>query len=58
MVTLAGVSIAVVIVLIYANPEESETMRSNTLATVALIAQPFLLAGGSIAMRKMRKMPE
>ena len=25
---------------------------------VALIAQPFLLAGGDIAMRKMRKMPE
>jgi len=25
---------------------------------VALISQPFLLAGGDIAMRKMRKMPE
>ena len=25
---------------------------------VALIAQPFLLAGGDIAMRQMRKMPE
>ena len=25
---------------------------------IALLAQPFLLAGGDIAMRKMRKMPE
>lgn len=33
-------------------------MQSNPWAMVALIAQPFLLAGGDIAMRKMRKMPE
>ena len=33
-------------------------MKSNPLALVALISQPFLLAGGDIAMRKMRKMPE
>lgn len=33
-------------------------MHANPWALVALISQPFLLAGGSIAMRKMRKMPE
>jgi len=33
-------------------------MQSAPWALIALIAQPFLLAGGDIAMRKMRKMPE
>ena len=33
-------------------------MKSNPWALIALLAQPVLLAGGSIAMRKMRKMPE
>lgn len=33
-------------------------MRANPWALIALIAQPFLLAGGAIAMRKMRTMPE
>ena len=33
-------------------------MESNPWAMIALISQPILLAGGDIAMRKMKKMPE
>jgi len=57
-VTLAGVFVAVMLVVLFANPEQSATMHANPWALVALISQPVLLAGGSIAMRKMRKMPE
>lgn len=58
MVTLAGVFVAVMLVIIFASEEQSATMHANPWALIALISQPFLLAGGSIAMRKMRKMPE
>lgn len=33
-------------------------MVANTGALIALIAQPFLLAGGESILRKLRKMPE
>ena len=42
-------------VLFGANGEEAEAMGSNTLAVVALCSQPFLLAGGMISNRKMKK---
>ena len=58
VMTLTGVFISVILVIVYSNPEEAETMKSNPWALIALISQPVLLAGGSIAMRKMRKMPE
>ena len=58
VVTLAGVFVSVVLVIAYSNPEEASTMKANPWALIALISQPVLLAGGSIAMRKMRKMPE
>lgn len=57
-ITLACVFIAVMLVIAFADGEEANTMKTNPWALIALVSQPFLLAGGSIAMRKMRKMPE
>ena len=56
VVCMSAVFIAVFLVI--AGGSGSDNSDSNTLALVALVAQPFLLAGGDIAMRKMRKMPE
>lgn len=50
--------IAVFLVIFGAEGTQQESMKTVPWAMVALIAQPFLLAGGDIAMRQMRKMPE
>jgi len=50
------VVLACVMMIIFgATGDEAEAMNNNTLAVVALYAQPFLLAGGMIAARKMKK---
>jgi len=51
-------AVFIAVFLVIAGGSGSDNSDSNTLALVALVAQPFLLAGGDIAMRKMRKMPE
>ena len=56
--TIASVAIVlscVMMVLFGAKGEEAEAMGTNVFAVVALCAQPFLLAGGMIANRKMKK---
>lgn len=55
---LVFVFISVCLVILGAEGEESSTMSSNPLALMALISQPVLLAGGAVAMRQMKKMPE
>jgi len=57
-VSLGAVIGCVGLVIFGADGEEKSAMQTNTLATIALIAQPMLLAGGTITMRQMRKMPE
>ena len=58
VVCMSAVFVAVFLVIFGGAASSEESTDSNTLAMVALVAQPFLLAGGDIAMRKMRKMPE
>lgn len=58
VVCMSAVFIAVFLVIFGSKGSQQEAMQSNPWAMVALVAQPFLLAGGDIAMRKMRKMPE
>ena len=58
VVCMSAVFIAVFLVIFGSEGSQGESMQTNPWAMVALIAQPFLLAGGDIAMRKMRKMPE
>lgn len=55
---LLAVFVAVLLVILGAEGEESSTMSANPLAVVALIMQPILLAAGAVAMRQMRKLPE
>lgn len=43
------------LIIFGAQGEEKAAMHANTLAVVALCAQPLLLAGGMIASRKMKK---
>jgi len=45
---------AVMLVILGAKGEEKETMQTNWVAMFCLISQPFMLAGGVIAMRKMK----
>ena len=47
---------AVVLVILGAQGKERETMQSDWVAVSCLIIQPFMLAGGVIAMRRMKKM--
>ena len=58
VICMSAVFIAVFLVIFGSEGSQQESMQNNAWAMVALIAQPFLLAGGDIAMRKMRKMPE
>ena len=58
VIALSAVFIAVFLVIFGSEGGQEASMQSNPLAMVALVSQPFLLAGGDIAMRKMRKMPE
>lgn len=56
--TIAAVLIVlscVFMIIFGATGAEAEAMESNTFALIALCAQPFLLAGGMIASRKMKK---
>ena len=55
MFSVAIVLSCVIMVLFGAKGDEAEAKDTNILATVALCAQPFLLAGGMIANRKMKK---
>ena len=55
MFSIAIVLSCVMMVLFGANGEEAEAMSTNTLAVVALCSQPFLLAGGMISNRAMKK---
>ena len=57
-VSLGAVIGCVALVIFGAQGEDKSAMQTNMLATIALIAQPVLLAGGNITMRQMRKMPE
>ena len=58
VVMMSGVFIAVFLVIFGSEGSQQNSMHSNPWAMVALISQPFLLAGGDVAMRRMRKMPE
>ena len=58
VVMMSGVFIAVFLVIFGSEGSQEKSMQSNPWAMVALISQPFLLAGGDVAMRRMRKMPE
>ena len=58
VVCMSAVFIAVFLVIFGSSGSQETSMQSNPLAMVSLIAQPFLLAGGDISMRKMKKMPE
>lgn len=58
VVMMSGVFIAVFLVIFGSEGGQAKSMHSNPWAMVALISQPFLLAGGDVAMRRMRKMPE
>ena len=55
MFSIAIVLSCVMMVVFGANGEEAEAMSSNILAVIALCSQPFLLAGGMIANRAMKK---
>ena len=55
MFSVAIVLSCVMMVLFGAKGDEAEALGTNILAVVALCAQPFLLAGGMIANRKMKK---
>jgi drug/metabolite transporter (DMT)-like permease len=50
-VALVAVFVSVLMVILGAKGEESETMGANPLALIALISQPILLAAGCVAMR-------
>jgi drug/metabolite transporter (DMT)-like permease len=58
VVCMSAVFIAVFLVIFGSSGSQQTSMESNPWAMVSLIAQPFLLAGGDISMRKMKKMPE
>ena len=58
VIMLGGVFIAVLLVIVFADGDDAASMKTNPWALVALLSQPVLLAGGTIAMRKMRKIPE
>lgn len=49
------VLLCVMMIIFGATGVEADAMSSNTLAVIALCCQPFLLAGGMIAARKMKK---
>ena len=51
---------AVLLVIFGTNSDSASggAMEANTGAFIALIAQPFLLAGGESILRRLRKMPE
>jgi len=55
---MSAIFIAVFLIIFGSEGAQGDSMHTNPLAMIALISQPFLLAGGDIAMRKMRKMPE
>ncbi len=57
-VFMVAIFTSVFLIIFGCEGDQSDSMKSNPLALIALISQPFLLAGGDIAMRKMRKMPE
>ena len=55
-VTSVFIVLSCVMMIIFgATGEDAEALSSNIMAVVALCAQPFLLAGGMIAARKMKK---
>jgi drug/metabolite transporter (DMT)-like permease len=54
--TMVLVITAVMFVILGAQGTEKQTMQTDWVAMSCLIAQPFLLAGGVIAMRKMKGM--
>lgn len=58
VVCMSAVFIAVFLVIFGSEGSQQASMETNPWAMVSLISQPFLLAGGDIAMRKMKKMPE
>lgn len=58
VICMSAVFIAVFLVIFGSEGEQQDNMSAKPMAMVALISQPLLLAGGDIAMRKMRKMPE
>ena len=58
VVFMSAFFIAVFLVIFGAEGTQQDSMQAAPWALVALVAQPFLLAGGDIAMRQMRKMPE
>ena len=49
---------AILLVIVGASGAESQSMESTTMAFVALIMQPVLLAGGDILLKRMGKLPE
>jgi drug/metabolite transporter (DMT)-like permease len=55
-ITMVLIITSVMLVILGAKGKEKETMQTDWVAMTCLIAQPFLLAGGVIAMRKMKKM--
>jgi len=56
--SLFAVIMAAMLVICGSEGEEKATEEVSFMALVALLAQPLLLAGGAVSMRKMRKMPE
>ena len=58
VVVMSAFFIAVFLVIFGSEGQQAESMSAAPWAMIALLAQPFLLAGGDIAMRQMRKMPE
>lgn len=58
VLSMSAIFVAVLLVILGSGGDQQEHMQSNPWAMVALISQPLLLAGGDIAMRRMRKMPE
>jgi drug/metabolite transporter (DMT)-like permease len=54
--TMVLIITSVMMVILGAKGQEKETMQTDWIAMTCLIVQPFLLAGGVIAMRKMKKM--
>lgn len=50
--------LAIVLVILGASDTQSSTTASTSMAFVALISQPFLLAIGDALMKQMKKLPE
>ena len=56
VISVCFVLSAVLMVLLGSKGAEKETLDSNFWATFSLVVQPLALAGGIVAMRRMKKM--